>query len=238
MSLKLKPDEPQFPWEGDSRFPACNCAFVDLFRNLPNQSVFNGQRHLATMLAAIGAIAGFAAQRALFAETGAWPAGMQIATTKAGRIYYFGDPLNDMLAPPARADAQLRLWPLAAGALVAAGATPPDVKPMFAHVTRTIGRDDEFFPSPAATRPKLAGVDLLKRYWPFARDCFDGKLSGAHLQDEGIVPQRWRPVVAAYVAHFGLRQSQSTLDPETGVTLVMESAIYASKIDRKLIEGA
>ena len=44
--LQLKPDEPQFPWEGDECFAACNFAFGDLFRNLPAQTVFDGQIHV------------------------------------------------------------------------------------------------------------------------------------------------------------------------------------------------
>lgn len=225
-----------FPWEDDARAAACNMAFGDLFNNLPSLAVFDERLHLPTLLAAAGAIAGFSAQRALLAETGAWPAGTQVATTKAGHTFYFGDPLNHMLVPASAADAPLRIWPVAAGAAQAAGMAPPDVNAMFAHVSRAIGQDLDFFPTPADAQPKMGGLALLKHVWPFARDCFDGKLSGKVLRDEGDVPQRWRPVVAAYVAHFGLRQSQSTLDAATGVTLVMESAIYASKVDPKLIE--
>ena len=236
--LQLKPDEPQFPWEGDECFAACNFAFGDLFRNLPAEMAFDGHIDVPTLLAAAGAIAGFAAQRALFAQADAWPAGMHIATTRAGQTFYFGDPLNDMLVPASRDDTPLRLWPLAAGAAASASVTPPDVAAMFAHVTTIIGHDSDFYPSPAGARPKLPCVELLKRAWPLARDCFDGKLSGKVLREEGVVPQRWRPVVAAYVAHYGLRQSQAALDAATGVTVLMESAIYASKIDSKLIENA
>ena len=235
--LKLKSNEPQFPWEGDERFAACNFAFGDLFRNLPAQTAVSGQVDVPTLLAATGAIAGFAAQGALFARTDAWPAGMHIATTKANRIFYFGDPLNDMLVPAAREDAPLRLWPVAAGAAVAADVAPPALEPMFAHVTGVIGHDADFYPSPSDARPRLSGLDLLGQVWPLARDCFDGKLSGKVMRDEGVVPQRWRPVVAAYVSHYGLRQSQAVLDAATGVAILMESAIYASKIDPKLIES-
>lgn len=234
--LKLGDDEPRFPWEGDDHFAACNLAFGDLFRNLPSWTVFDERIHVPSLLAAAGAIAGFSAQRALYARTGTWPAGMQIATTKNGHTFYFGDPLNDMLVPAAREEAPLRLWPLAAGAAVASGATPPAIEGMFAYVSRTIGEDRDFFPSPADFAPKLSTVELLRRVWPLACDCFDGKLSGKVLREEGVVPQRWRPVVAAHVAHYGLRQSQAALDPAAGVTILMESAIYASKIDLGLIE--
>lgn len=236
--LQLKPDEPQFPWEGDERFAACNFAFGDLFQSLPAQVAFDGHIDVPTLLAAAGAIAGFAAQRALFAKADAWPAGMQIATTKAGHIFYFGDPINDMLVPASQDDAPLRIWPVAAGAAMAAGVKPPDLNAMFAYVTTTIGHDNEFYPSPTDARPKRSGIELLKHVWPLARECFDGKLSGKVMREEGVVPQRWRPVVAAYVAHYGLRQSQAVLDAAKGVTILMESAIYASKVDPRLIEGA
>ncbi|HMN71836.1 MAG TPA: hypothetical protein PKA55_08195 [Rhodoblastus sp.] len=236
--LKSKPYEPQFPWEGDARFAACNFAFGDLLRNLPARTAFDGRIDAPTLLAAAGAIAGFAAQRALFARTDAWPAGMHIATTRAGHTFYFGDPLNDMLVPASPRDAPLRLWPLSAGAAMAADATPPGLDAMFAHVTTIIGHDGDFFPSPSGARPKLPCTGLLKRVWPLARDCFDGRLSGKILRDEGVVPQRWRPVVAAHVAHRGLRRSQAEIDAATGVAILVESAIYASKINPKLIETA
>lgn len=238
MNDQTRSQKPDFPWDGDARFAACNFAMGDLFNNLPSLAMFEGRIHVPTLLAAAGAISGFSAQGALFAQAGAWPAGTQVATTKAGQTFYFGDPLNDMLIPARREDAPLRLWPVAAGAIVAAGATPPDVNVMFAHVSRVIGEDRDFLPSPANAQPKLDGLALLKHAWPLARDCFDGKLSGKVMRDEGIVPQRWRPVVAAYVTHYGLKQALASIDPVTALTLVMESAIYASKIDPRLIEGA
>ena len=229
-------EKPPFPWDSDERFAACNFALGDLFNNLPSLALFEQRLHLPTLLCAAGAIAGFSAQRALFAEQGAWPAGTQVATTKAGQTFYFGDPLNHMLVPASCADAPLRLWPVVAGAVQAAGVAPPDLNAMFAHVSRTIGQDADFFPTPADAQPRMGGLALLRHAWPFARNCFEGELSGKVMRDEGIVPQRWRPVVAAYVAHFGLRQSQATLDPVIGATLLMESAIYASKVDPTLIE--
>lgn len=235
--MSQKTQRPPLPWDADARAAACHCAFNDLFNNLPSLAMFDGALHLPTLLAAAGAVAGYAAQRALFAEAGAWSAGTQVATTKAGYTFYFGDPLNHMLVPAAAADAPLRLWPVAAGAAQAAGVAPPDVNAMFAHVSHTIGQDLDFFPTPDDAQPKLGGIALLKHVWPRALDCFEGRLSGKVLRGEGVVPQRWRPVVAAYVAHFGLRQSQATLHPATGATLVMESAIYASKVDPKLIEA-
>lgn len=228
---------PSFPWSGDERAAACNFAFGDLFNNLPSLAAFDGEVHVPTLLAAAGAIAGFAAQSALRAQHGGWPAGMQAATTKSGAQFFFGDPLNNALMASSAADAPLRAWSVIAGAAMTAGVQPPPVEPMFAHVSSAIGGEQGFFPSTAAARPKLRGTELLQRVWPLARDCFEGRLSGKVLREEGVAPQRWRPTIAAYVAHHGLRRTQSVLDAATGVTIAFESAIYASKIDPKLIEA-
>lgn len=224
-----------YPWTGDEREAACNFAFGDLFNNLPQLAVFDGQVHLATLAAAAGAVAGFSAQCALRAENGGWPAGMKVATTKSGAQYYFGDPLNNALMAGSAAEAPLRAWSMIAGAAVAVGVQPSPLYQMFAHVSAMIGQDEGFYPA-AAERPKLPGLELLKRVWPLASDCFEGRLSGKVMRDEAAAPARWRPVIAAHVAHYGLRQTQSALDPATGVAIAFESAIYASKIEPKLIE--
>lgn len=226
---------PRHPWSSDARSAACNFAFGDLFNNLPQLAVFDGHLHVPTLAAAAGAIAGYSAQCALRSEHGGWPAGMQVATTKSGAQFFFGDPLNNALIAHSAAEGPLRAWSMIAGAAVAVGVQPPPLEPMFAHVSAAIGEDRGFYPA-TAVAPRLPGLELLKRVWPLACDCFEGRLSGKVMRDEAATPQIWRPVIAAHVAHHGLRRTQASLDPATGVAIAFESAIYASKIDPKLVD--
>ena len=65
--------------------------------------------------------------------------------------------------------------------------------------------------------------------------CFQGELSGAGAKS-GAVSQRWRPVIAAYAANRFIRDARSVLLPAESLTIVMETAIYASKLDPAVVE--
>lgn len=230
-----------FPWKNEPDEIACNLALGDLVNNLTRRLTVNGRVHAETLLASIGAIAGFAAQRALFAaETAEQPAmrDIHIATTKSGGRYFFGEPLNRALFPSSDADAYLKLWSLAAGGAVAAGLTASDLpKPedMFGHVSHALGGDLEGLPSLREHRPQAGAQELLKLFWPLATMCFQGELSGAGAKS-GAVSQRWRPVIAAYAANRFIRDARSVLLPAESLTIVMETAIYASKLDPAVVE--
>ena len=59
----------RFPWSGTPAFAECNFAFGHLVQNLPRRLTVDGRVHAETYISAVGAIAGYAAQRTLFAET-------------------------------------------------------------------------------------------------------------------------------------------------------------------------
>lgn len=227
-----------FPWAGAREFAACNFAFGDLMNNLPVVMNANGGVHCETFLAAAGAIAGFSAQRALFAR--GVPSGLFVATTDAGEKFYFGDPLNDALMANVAEEGQFKLFPLALGAALAGGVAErdlPPIEPMFAHVAKSVG-EAGFFPSTPEARPHASTEALLAHVWPMARACFEGELSGKVLRGEGVVPQPWRPVIAAHAAQHCMRRTAQVLNPRTAAIVVMESAIYASKLDPDAIEAA
>jgi hypothetical protein len=216
-----------FPWKGEPDEIARNLALGDLLNNLTRRLTVNGRVHAETVLASIGAIAGFAAQRALFAaETAEQPAmrGIHIATTKSGGKYFFGEPLNRARFPSSNADAYLRLWSLAAGGAIAAGLSESD-----------LGGDLEGLPSLREHRPQAGAQELLKLFWPLATMCFQGELSGA-VAKSGAVSQRWRPVIAAYAANRFIQDARSVLLPAEALIIVMETAIYASKLDPAVVE--
>jgi hypothetical protein len=89
---------------------------------------------------------------------------------------------------------------------------------------------------PAAHHPHMPPKDLLKYVWPFALKCLNSELSGkmAHCPP---VPHRWRPAVTAVVANAILRKTHDVLHSRTGLIIVMETAIYTSKLDASVIEA-
>ena len=232
-----------FPWKDATDVIACNLALGDLVNNLPRRLTVDGRIHAETLLASIGGIAGFAAQRAFFAklaesqDQSAKPE-IRIATTASGGKYFFGEPLNRTLFPLVEAEASLKLWSLAAGGAVAVGLSAsdmPKLEDLFKHVSQTLGTELEGLPSLPDNRPRAPARELLRRSWPLAIMCFKGELSGAAAKS-GVVSQYWRPVIAAYAANTFIRQVQSVLAPAKALIIVIETAIYASKLDPAVVE--
>ena len=229
------------PWDGAPDYAVANFALGDLINNLPKLFSVGGRIHAETLLAASGAIAGYAAQQALFAkltDAGQTPVsgGLHVVQSNDGHRYYFGDPLNWMLVPQSNSveDALERLWPYAAGGAVAAGLDPtsvPPFEPMFAHVAATIGGEKEGTTSIEKYHFQHSAKDLLKAAWPLALKCFESKLSGKVIQPPMVVSQRWRPTIAAITANKMIRDVAVVVRPADALTIVMEIAIYASKLD-------
>ncbi|NJM33497.1 MAG: hypothetical protein HC850_01000 [Rhodomicrobium sp.] len=207
--------------------------------NLPARLGKDGRVHGETCLTAIGAIAGFAAQRALFnrlveADDKAQMAEIRTIRTQDGAEYFVGEPINRALVPATPAEAKLRLWSLAASGAVAAGldqADLPKLDDMFVHVAKTIGGEQEGLPSvPERHQPQAPVRTLLATVWPLAIMCFKGSFPGAE-KEYGTASMKFWPVIAGYAANAFIRKMKPILDPRTGLVLVMEAAIYASKLN-------
>jgi hypothetical protein len=229
------------PWRSASDEVGCNFAFGDLVTNLPRRLTVDGRIHAPTLLAASGAIAGYAAQQTLFSEIyihkdpGALQRnGIQIVGSKPGSQYFFGDLLNARLVSQGPYDSAERLWSLAAGAAVQCG-VPMDALPkpdsMFAHVSRVLGSPEEGFPSLPEVRPQAPVKELMKVAWPLAKMCFNGELSGNVIKPPVVVTYRWRPAIAAVAAHRFIRDAHSVVPAEKALIVLFESAIYASKLN-------
>ncbi len=233
------------PWAGLSSnriqdATACNWAFGHLVGNLPRRLTVDGRIHAETYISAVGAIAGYAAQRTLFAASPPVP-GVNINRyqMKSGEQYWFGDALNNMLALATEATANRCVWSQAMGGAIAAGIKAhdvPDLGVMFSHVAKTIGGADEGTSSVEPNhQPHLRARELLKFVWPVAVACFSGK--GANVE-YGAVPVEWWSAIAAQAANKPVRDVKDTLPPHVAVTLLMEAAIYCSKLDQAIIEAA
>lgn len=144
---------------------ACNFALGHLVGNLPRRLTIDGRIHAETYISAVGAIAGYAAQRTLFAEN---PPVMGVninrVGTASGEQYWFGDALNNMLVPKTNAEANRCVWSLALGGAVGAGIQAqqvPKLEAMFKHIASTIGGPNEGKSSvPAKHQAQLPARDL------------------------------------------------------------------------------
>lgn len=182
----------ELPWRNAPDAVACNLAFGHLVRNLPPRLTISGRLHAETYISAVGAIAGYAAQRTLFAAS---PPVMGVNINRvdvaSGDHYWFGDTLNFMLVPNTESGSNRCVWSLAAGAAVAAGLPLqqlPKLDAMFRHVAATIGDAGEGKSSVASEhQAHLPARDLLKVVWPMAMMCFSGKFPNAS-RDFGVAP--------------------------------------------------
>jgi hypothetical protein len=223
------------PWEFEDDGAECDAAAANLLTALPRRLTLNGVIHAETCLAAIGAIAGLAAQRAVFqqlAEQGDTATLKQIrsARTRTGIEYFSGEPLNRMLAPAPGAETG-GVWPLVAAGALRVGLPRrqlPDLGEMFAHVARSLAQGGEDRPSIPQHQPHMSGRETLKIVWPIAMDCFHGRWPDAFPHRPTAI-RRW-PAIAGCVAGELIQQTAAILHPRTGLIIVMESAIYASKI--------
>ncbi|MGJ4886879.1 hypothetical protein ACQR1Y_01725 [Bradyrhizobium sp. HKCCYLRH3099] len=230
------------PWKNAPDAVACNYALGHLFRNVPACLTIDGRIHAETYMSAVGAIAGYAAQRTLFAASPPVVGGnINRLTVKSGDEYWFGDSLNNMLVPETQADGNRCVWSLAAGGALGAGLKieqMPKLGAMFEHVASTIGGPDEGRSSvPAPHQAHVAARDLLKAVWPVAIVCFAGKIPGAG-REFGIAPIAWWSAIAAQAASRPIHDVRGVLSPDIALTLLMESAIYCSKLDQARIEAA
>lgn len=226
-----------FPWRDKPDSAACNFAFGHLRDNLPQLVAVNGRIHAETIVSVAGAIAGFAAQCALL--SGRTPE-LDIVTTKDGSRFLFGEPLNEMLFARDNKKAPERLWNLAAGTAINNGLPPngmPSLEAMFAHVSQTLGGPLEGLPSVGKNHhPHFPVRKLLGFAWPMAVTCLTGRLPNATIVYGEADVTNW-PAITANVAALILGQAKDLLHPKLGLTIVMESAIYASKVDPGLVSG-
>jgi hypothetical protein len=240
QKAELPAQENTFPWAGQPDEIGCNFAFGHLMRNLPGRLTTPGNRlHAETLLAAAGAVAGLAAQISLLAD----PVGLARAKAdgqlldakfKDGRVFLYGDALNNMPFTNDVALARSRVWNcLVAGALAKGldASAIPDVDAMFRHVTSSLGSEREGFPStPAAHQPLMPARDLLKIVAPVSLACLTGEIDAITDKNNFRAFEPSWVAVTAQMAANQLMAATQALAPGLCITIAMESAIYASKL--------
>lgn len=181
-----------------------------------------------TVLCALGALAGYAAQQAI-RETLVKPGTLTldqafvVIETRSGEVFFFGDLLNEIIVDKhgLRGEGSATIWKIvAAGGYEAGVINLPDITDMIKHCAATAGHEEFGIPRvPDAHMPELLPREALSRFWPAARR----KLAGAE-------PMSW-PLHLAMAARMLIVDLKGAIRPDIAVGIVMEAAVSMSKID-------
>jgi hypothetical protein len=227
------PKGPKFPWPDDDSYVACNLASGNVANNLASMVMRDGRVHAETYVALSGAIAGYAAQHSLLENNPSVQ--LHVVTTASGEKYLFGDPLNDMLHAKTEADGDGRVWSRAAGAVLSTGVPVsrlPNLGDRFGHVAKSLGGPLEGRPSTGpGHQPAVPVRQLLALYWPHVLRFFKGDFDEFHKR-WGPVPRKSWCAIAAYTTARPILDVKDVLDPVMALTIMIESAIYASKLTK------
>jgi hypothetical protein len=235
-----------YPWQPESTGTG-NLAIGNVRESL--MKALKNQRgiHTETLLTAVGALAGFAAQNAALnhmasktrREATTRPLAFAVAQTKSGERLLFGDVINIHLFP--EPESVLPLGALVAGAAVGAGTKEdelPNYAEIAAHVASVVGTP-EFgtLRTPKEHPTQLQPLDALRKFWPMARHIlmrpppkrFFGR------RETPLQEKHW-PIIIGLVASQYIAMTKAVLSPHIGAALIMESAVITSKIDPETIE--
>jgi hypothetical protein len=192
-----------------------------LKRELTDQ---RGTIHCETLLTVIGALAGYAAQQALW-EGMVKPGKLAIAEafkvveTPSGATYFFGDTLDTLLV--SMEPKYVSVWKIVAGnALAAGGDHLPNINDLLRHSAATVGTSAFGLPRlPDDHLPSILPRAALERFWPDARMLL--ALSE---------PLQW-PLLMAHAAQKLMQAMKGSIAPDLAVKIVMEAAVPMSRVD-------
>ena len=185
-----------------------------------------------SVLCALGALAGYAAQQAIretMIKSGrlTLDQAFVVIETRSGEWFFFGDLLNAVLgaqegsAAGSRNSSQYTIWKIIADAGHQAGAINlPDITDIVKHCAATVGTVEFGLPRlPDVHMPAVLPREAVNRFWqPTLR-----RLSGTG-------PMSW-PLHLAMAAHKLIIETKDAIRPDIAVRIVMEAAVPMSKVD-------
>jgi len=177
--------------------------------------------HIESLLVALGALAGYSCQAGLRAQAAAKgmpeKAVFSIVETKDGGKFFFGDQLNKPLV-----ESKYSVWSVAAAGAQDAGCKAlPDVMEIFTHASRTVGSAEFGKPRTSAEHaPHDMPINYLKSLWPALLPT---------IQRFCPNPEHW-PILLGLSIQQTIVAGKGTIDPCTGLRLVMEAAVPMSKV--------
>lgn len=222
-SRRLTPDLLEF---GDGKQAADGVARIvsfltDAYRDVPGPE---------TILSAAGALAGFAAQEALW-EGIVRPGKMPVqqvfmrVETKSGQTFFFGDFLNRIVASTQKGD--LSIWRLVAAGIALTGAKVPSLEPLFARAAETAGSPEFGTPAYLQNLQVKEPPRQALHHWPRIKTI---------LVTAGKEPLHW-PLEIAVAAQKLIEARDHEVPPDIAALIVMEAAIPMSKVDPRTVPG-
>jgi hypothetical protein len=180
--------------------------------------------HCETMLTSVGALAGYAAQQALW-EGMVKPGKMaireafQVVEGPSGENFFFGEALDTLLTSMEPKNPSI--WKIVAGGTLSLGGEHlPDMGNLLRHCAATAGTSQFGLPRlPDDHLPTMLPRDALERLWP-----------GARLLLGLAEPLTW-PLHMAHAAQKLMQAMKGSIAPDLAVRLVMEAAVPMSRID-------
>ena len=180
--------------------------------------------HCETLLTVIGALAGYAAQQALW-EGMVKPGKLAIAQafkvmeTPSGATYFFGDTLDALLI--SMEPKHVSVWKIVAGGVMGTGGDHlPNVNDLLRHCAATAGTSAFGLPRlPDDHLPSILPRAALERFWP-----------GARLLLALSEPLQW-PLLMANAAQKLMLAMKGSIAPDLAVKIVMEAAVPMSRVD-------
>jgi hypothetical protein len=231
---------PQWPWEPDQGI-AARLAIGSLVKFFPKSLAQNGRLQVETLFCTVGALTGFAAQRAVRQEyvvsgKAKETEAFVIAQAPNGERYFFGDRLNAILVPET-ADSITVLSVLGGEALKLGAATAelPDCLEIFERAAKSIGTPGFGVPElPPGHKPYLTPRRAIEIFWPATLGAFTREpvvpVPGFRL----VEPRHW-PLALAAVAASYMPAMKASLAPALAMKIFMEAAIPMSKIDQDAV---
>jgi hypothetical protein len=180
--------------------------------------------HCETLLTAIGALAGYAAQQALWegmVKPGklAISEAFKVVETPSGATYFFGDTLDTILVSVE--PKHVSVWKIVAGGAISGGGDHlPSVPDLLRHCAATAGTSAFGLPRlPDDHLPSILPRAAVERFWPGARLLLT-------LSD----PLQW-PLMMAHAAQKLMLAMKGSIAPDLAVKIVMEAAVPMSRVD-------
>lgn len=180
--------------------------------------------HCETLLTAVGALTGYAAQQALWegmVKPGklAITEAFKVVDTPSGATYFFGDALDTLLTSVE--PKHVSVWKIVAGGALAGGGDHlPSVPDLLRHCAATAGTSAFGLPRlPDDHLPSILPRAAVERFWP-----------GARLLLSLAEPLQW-PLLMAHAAQKLMQAMKGSIAPDLAVKIVMEAAVPMSRVD-------
>jgi hypothetical protein len=179
--------------------------------------------HIESLLGVLGSLAGFCSIDSILKQVTATnrstrDCGIADVETVDGGHYYFGTPINELLA-----GSDLSLWALVAGIINHLGSQDyPDFAEISGHVVKTLGGPEFGHPRIAEEhKPSDLPINYVRSLWPRVLPLVEQRVPLLHE----------RVTLFGFAAQSVIQMGKDVIPASTAGKLVMECAVPMSKLD-------